>query len=401
MKLLIIKLASQDATPLIATVGDKVTEDNFVSSEWSAIRGKQRGHKVVLLIPDNEVSLAETIIPSKNKKQMLQALPYALEESLAEDVEELHFSAYRETDESPVKAAIINHDRLGFWVDLLKEHDINVNYILPAMFSLPVANEGWTVAVSGNEVQVRQGLFSGFACDLDVLDYVRASQLEEHSPSVIEVSGDSLRITRLLQNQEMEIRAGNALSLIQLNDLQATLPLNLLNNYNRGQSALKSIDWSPWKPVAVIGGLLLATWLGMFMWQNQQSSQKLDLIEAEITKVYRATVPNGNLSSADTQLSSMKNLRNQLQGNPDAANKSPLPSIALLAPQLKRFPKMEIKEVAFKQNRLQLNVETPNLGMLDQFKQSAEQAQLSVTIGSSKTTADSVASTLVIEEAAQ
>ena len=401
MKLLIIKLTSPEATPLVATLGDKNTDGNFVTSDWTKIRDNQRGYKVVLLIPDNEVSLAETIIPSKNKKQMLQALPFALEESLAEDVEDLHFSALRESDDLPVKAAVINHARLGFWIDLLKEHDVNIHYILPAMFALPVANEGWSVAVTENEAQVRQSMFTGFACDLDVLDYILPSQLEEHSPKVIDVSGDSLRVTRLLQGQDIEIRAGNVPSLIQLKDIQPTLPLSLLNNYNRGQSALKAINWTPWKPVAVIGGLLLATWLGMFMWQNHQSEQKLVAIEGEISKVYRSAVANGSLTDADAQLSSMKSLRQQLEGNPDSDSVSPLPGIARLAPQLKRFPKMEVQELAFKQNKIELKVEAPNLGMLDQFKQTAEKAQLSVSIRSSKTTADSVASTLVIEEASE
>lgn len=398
MKLLIIKLTSPDASPLVASIADKATEGNFVNSNWVTIRNNQRGYKTILLIPDNEVSLAEAVIPSKNKKQMLQALPFALEESLAEDVENLHFSALRETDDSPVKAAIINHARLGFWIDLVKEHDVNVHYILPSMFALPVANDGWSVTITEDEAQVRQSMFSGFACDLDVLDYILPSQLEEHSPKVIDVSGDSLRMTRLLQGQDIEIRAGNAPTLVQVSDIVPTLPLSLLNNYSRGESALNSINWSPWKPVAVISGLLLATWLGMFMWQNHQSEQKLVAIEGEIANVYRSTVTNGSLTDADAQLSSMKSLRQQLEGNPDSAGTSPLPIIARLAPQLKRFPKMDIKEVAFKQNKIELKVEAPNLGMLDQFEQTAEKAQLSVSIRSSKTTADSVASTLVIEE---
>jgi len=65
---------------------------------------------------------------------------------------------------------------------------------------------------------------------------------------------------------------------------------------------------------------------------------------------------------------------------------------------LKQFNKMSIKELGFKRNKLQVKVETPNLSMLDQFKQAAASSQLNVVIGSSKTTADNVASTLVIEE---
>ena len=399
MQLLIIKLTSPDATPLCATVSNKNPEASFASADWETVRKQQRGHKVVLLIPDTDVSLAETQIPSKNKKQMMQALPFALEESLAEDVDNLHFSAYRETEDTKVKAAIIKHERLGFWIDLLKSHDIGVHYVLPAIFALPIETQGWSVNISEEEAQIRQNTFDGFVCSLDVLDYILPSELEENAPEALYVSGDSLRITRLVQGENIEIRAGRAPSLIQYSDIEPTLELNLLNNFSRGESALKNINWSPWKPVAAIGGLLLLTWLGMGFWQNHQSQLKLDAIEAEINKVYRNTVTNGKLTSADAQLSSMTSLLSQLRGGMVDTSVSPLPSIASVAPMLKQFPRMTVKELLFKSNKLQMKVETPNLGMLDQFKQTAEKLQLKVDIGSSKTTADSVASTLVIQEA--
>ena len=399
MQLLIIKLTSPDATPLSASISNKNPEASFISTDWEILHNQQRGNKVVLLIPDTDVSLAETQIPSKNKKQMLQALPFALEESLAEDVDNLHFSAYRETEDAKVKAAIIKHERLGFWVDLLKSHDVNVHYVLPAIFALPIETPSWSVYISEEDAQIRQSTFDGFVCSLDVLDYILPSELEENPPEALYVSGDSLRVTRLLQGADIEIRAGKSPSLIQYSDIITTLELNLLTNYSRGESALKNINWSPWKPVAAIGGLLLLTWLGMGIWQNHQSELKLDSIEAEIGKVYRSTVPNGNLSDPDKQLSSMASLASQLQGGLVDTSVSPLPSIASVAPMLKQFPKMTVKEILFKRNKLQMKVETPNLGMLDQFKQTAEKLQLEVEIGSSKTTADNVASTLIIQEA--
>ena len=399
MQLLIIKLTSPDATPVSASISNKTPESQFNETNWDTLRQQQRGHKVVLLIPDSDVSLAETHIPSKNKKQMLQALPFALEESLAEDVDKLHFSAYRETEESPVKAAIINHDRLGFWIDLLKSHDINTHYVLPALFALPTVDQGWSIHISDEDAQIRQSTFSGFACPIDVLDYLLPSELETHAPEALYVSGDSLRVTRSLQGQDVEIRAGNAPSLVQLEDLLPTLPLNLLNNYSRGESALTGINWSPWKPVAAISGLLLVTWLTIFIWQNQHAETKLNQLESEISKVYRDTVPNGTLNDPDTQLASMTSLLAQLQGSSTAASVSPLPTIAKVAPVLKQFSKMTVKELAFKRNTLQVRVEAPNLGMLDQFQKAAEKSQLSVNIGSSKTTANNVASTLIIKEA--
>ena len=399
MQLLIIKLTSPDATPLFAGLTSKKAESSFVPCEWEDIRKHQRGSKVVLLIPDSEVSLAETKIPSKNKKQMLQAIPYALEDTLAEDIDDLHFSAYRENDDAKSKVAVINKERLSFWIDLLKEKDITLHYILPSLFGLSVAEAGWSIDIGEEEAQVRQGPLDGFASSLDVLDYLLPAAIEEHEPEALYVSGDSLRVTRILQNQEIDIRAGNSSLLINSESLEPALELNLLNNFSRGESALKNVNWSPWKPVAAIGGLLLATWVGMFMWQNNQASQQLKKLEAQITSVYQSAISGGKQTDADAQLSSMTSTLSQLQGNLNAASVSPLPTIARLAPLLKQFNKMSIKELGFKRNKLQVKVETPNLSMLDQFKQAAATSKLEVTIGSSKTTADNVASTLVIQEA--
>jgi len=399
MQLLIIKLTSPDAKPLFAGLTSKKVESTFIACEWEDVQKHQRGSKVVLLIPDSDVSLAETQIPSKNKKQMLQAVPYALEETLAEDIDNLHFSVYRENDEAKVKAAIINRDRLGFWIDLLKTHDVNVHYILPALFGLSIAEEGWTVDIGEDEAQVRQSALNGFASSLDVLDFLLPAAIEEHEPEALYISGDSLRVTRLLQDQDIDIRAGTSPLVINMESLQPALELNLLNNFSRGESALKNVNWAPWKPVAAIGGLLLATWIGVFMWQNNQTSKQLENIESQITGVYRSAIPGGTQTDADAQLSSMTSTLAQLQGNLNAASVSPLPTIAQVAPLLKQFNKMSVKELGFKRNKLQVKVETPNLSMLDQFKQAAAGKQLEVVISSSKTTADNVASTLVIQEA--
>ena len=399
MQLLIIKLTSPDATPLFAGLTSKKEESSFVACEWDDIRKYQRGSKVVLLIPDSDVSLAETQIPSKNKKQMLQAVPYALEETLAEDIDDLHFSIYRENEDSKVKAAIINRDRLSFWIDLLKEKDITVHYILPAIFGISIAETGWSVDIGDDEAQVRQGPLDGFASSLDVLDYLLPAALEEHEPEALYVSGDSLRLTRLLQNHDIDVRAGTSSFLINTDSLAPALELNLLNNFSRGESALKNVNWSVWKPVGAIASLLIATWVGMFIWQNKQTAEQLDNLESQISSIYRTAIPNGKQTDSDAQLSSMTSTLSQLQGNLNAASVSPLPTIAQLAPLLKQFNKMSIKELGFKRNKLQVKVETPNLTMLDQFKQAAAASKLEVIIGSSKTTADSVASTLVIQEA--
>ena len=48
-------------------------------------------HKVVVLLDSTNVHLNHIRLPTSNRQKMLRAIPYALEEQLAEDIEKFHF----------------------------------------------------------------------------------------------------------------------------------------------------------------------------------------------------------------------------------------------------------------------------------------------------------------------
>ena len=68
------------------------------------------GRHVIVLVPGAEVLLTQPELPpAKAGKQLQQLVPYALEEQLAEDIEELHFAIGRRQGESarvPVAVAL-------------------------------------------------------------------------------------------------------------------------------------------------------------------------------------------------------------------------------------------------------------------------------------------------------
>ena len=50
------------------------------------------GRRVLLLVPGSEVALAEPELPLRGGARVAQAVPFALEEHLASDVDALHFA---------------------------------------------------------------------------------------------------------------------------------------------------------------------------------------------------------------------------------------------------------------------------------------------------------------------
>ena len=51
--------------------------------------------RIVVLVPGEEVALHEARVPGHNRQRVLRVVPYALEEELASDVEDLHFALGR------------------------------------------------------------------------------------------------------------------------------------------------------------------------------------------------------------------------------------------------------------------------------------------------------------------
>ncbi|HHL18580.1 MAG TPA: hypothetical protein ENJ33_02470, partial [Thiothrix sp.] len=122
MQWLIIKTTSLDA--LKADKADyALLEQNddfvqFTPSNGQAIKDQVGNRRVILLIPSEEVGLHYVDIPAATNKQLTKAIPFVLEDSLAEDIDELHFTFHRDNADKTngmINVATMNSQRLQQW----------------------------------------------------------------------------------------------------------------------------------------------------------------------------------------------------------------------------------------------------------------------------------------------
>ena len=155
-------------------------------SEDSAIK-KALAKVNVAWVPTEQVSLMAQFVPGKRKQDWLAALPYALEESLSEPVENLHFVALNRDEAGLVSVAIISKSRMQHWVEQLQAAGLGHVQLVADCFQVPVAQTSiqdkavvWSVFnqqdnhndqnEQGNQTQrclVRTGDYSGFAGSAD------------------------------------------------------------------------------------------------------------------------------------------------------------------------------------------------------------------------------------------
>jgi len=83
------------------------------------------GCKIIGLAPAPDILRAAVELPVSSRAKLLQALPFAMEEQLAEDVELLHFAAGRSDADGPLPVAVVRKDRVSQWREELQAAGLN------------------------------------------------------------------------------------------------------------------------------------------------------------------------------------------------------------------------------------------------------------------------------------
>ena len=105
------------------------------------------GRRVCALVPGADVLLAEPELPAKAGAKLQQLLPYALEEHLADDIDELHFAIGRRIPDSPrAPVAVVSRGLMDEWLAMLKAAGIEPECLYADSELLP-RNPGQAVAL--------------------------------------------------------------------------------------------------------------------------------------------------------------------------------------------------------------------------------------------------------------
>jgi len=73
---------------------------------------------VVVWTPPADTLLTQATLPTRSRNKIMQALPFALEDQLLGDPQQLHFAYYRQ-DDGTLAVAVTSRERLSTWLDVL------------------------------------------------------------------------------------------------------------------------------------------------------------------------------------------------------------------------------------------------------------------------------------------
>lgn len=143
-----------------------VTESGGV--ETPAALSRPRGvDEIVGVAPAESVVIRTATVPSKRRSNVESAIPFALEESLSEEVENLHFAMLDWTPGEEATVAVVSRELLEGWTAAFGEAGLPLDFVVPEFLLPPLHGEdGITVARTGDDrILVRQGRFRGLLLD--------------------------------------------------------------------------------------------------------------------------------------------------------------------------------------------------------------------------------------------
>ena len=374
--------------------------------------------EVIVLVPSAEVLTTCVDIPVRGSAKLQAALPYALEEYLADDVDKLHFAAGAKRASGKIPVSVASHERVTDWVERLVEANIHASAIvadsyglarIPGTISMLLAEDQVFINDGGDTELVMEDVSPGDAlAAIGALDdggdaagddetdetpvprhllvYCAAEDEERYQH-------DWIAIRHELEGVDVKLLADGIMP-----RLAATVAtgagVNLLQGIYGARKEFGGM-FRPWKYAAMLLLALVVIGTGAkatdyFLLLRQEASLK-EMFNTE----YRQMLPGapetedparvinslkrriGTVSTAPVFLQSMEQLSRAMQQNEEA----------------------RIEAISYRSGVIDIRVTAPNVGMLvDIQKAVGQNGQFKATIQSTDQDDDKVSSRMQIQE---
>jgi len=364
------------------------------------------GRRTVVLVPAERVLRTRAEVPVKGASRIAQALPFALEDLMADDVEELHFAAGPRLADEQVAVAVVRRECMSAWLEQLAAAGINPQAMYADSDGLIDVDRTSTLILEQQHAILRDPGGDPVVAELDTLDSLLALWLAQHRPQANDgtvpprnlqvydatVDGVSNATWEQLQAQveSLEVRRLPDGALPRLAAAVVTSPgVNLLQGDYARRTSMGSY-WPRWRLAAALVGALAATMIaatGADAWRlNRQSAD----LEATIRQAASFTFP-GMPESA--------NLRSVVDARLEGAGGTPsgtgkrqfLETLKTVAGAVAKTGNATVEGMNYRAGVMELQVRAPSADSLDSIRKLVtENGGLKAEIQSSNSVGDEI-----------
>jgi general secretion pathway protein L len=349
------------------------------------------GRKTIVLVPGTDVLLAEPVLPLKSSgAKLAQVVPFALEEQLAADVEDMHFAVGKRASRPGTPVAAVAHARMAEWMTALQDAGLQTDSIYAETAMLPVVAGAVAVLIDGNRVYVRREDTPGAVIEveplIEALQLALASGEEARENVTIFLSEDDYERERDLLEGLREFTASLQLKLLPdgplpllAANISQNAPVNLLQG-NYGAKTKLNVSFAPWRYAAALAVVFVAAHLGLKAWQYVHYKKIESQLDAQIAETYQQALPGAPVPAPLEARREIEQVLNQLRGTGPTSGM--LTTLAMLSEAMGQAPNTDIEALSYRDNVTDLRVLVPSVDTLERIRQVAGERGVSAKIES-------------------
>src|SRR5579872_6534260 len=344
---------------------DEEAEKSILRAHLSELSATDKQNEIVVIVPAFDVLLTEISLPKLNRQRLMQALPFALEEHLIDEVNELHFAISDYQTNGMLPVAIVSRKKMDEWLALLKQYDIIPSELYSAVFLLPYVEKSWSASILQESAAVRQNKFQGFQAEQNNLALMIELALQSTAekpecihiyntfPTPLEIKLDSILINEIhLSEQDwLDTIPGWVNPASSINLLQGSYQPKLKTSETK-----KIWQFAAYATLAFIFLAFFSELISFFILHHE-----FDKIDQKINLIYKKNFPE-----ASSVVSPEKRMESKLSALEEQINTNYfLILLAKVAKPLMAASHVQLKNIDFRNNQLTLELTADKFDDLD------------------------------------
>lgn len=338
--------------------------------------------RVIALTPADQVLVTRVDLPVRGAARMRQALPFALEEQVAEDLELMHFAAGRREPDGTLAAVAVRRERLQGWIGMFERSGIELSAVMAEPSVVPSSPTSTIWVIEDGACLIRRPGETALRVEGDSVEEFlifgdpRDSEIDGGAHLTVYLDAkdqarfgaelDALRDT--LTSLEIKLLPDGALPLLATTAIREP-GVNLLQGDFAPRTGMQRM-LKPWRTAAALLLALITLVVvrqGSELFQLKAEEEHLD---ASIQTVFHEAMPD-----VSRVVNARGQMETRLRAIRAAGGGSDAPFLAIMevvSRALVAEPEARLESLSFRNGIMELKIAVPGVETLDRVSRQVE-----------------------------
>lgn len=332
------------------------------------------GKRIVLVISGRSLIITSVDLPGGNVRTITSAIPYAMEEQLADEVENMHFVSGQRRADGSIPVVAISKQLFTELLQRLADVNLYPAWVVAEPLLLPWREHELSISILRNRAIVRDGELSGYGCAVDQLPALLECSgcIEDDIETIIRVWRDSNQseIGDLLHLAEDKLIIAETESEFDcLTELGLKQPqLDILQGFDAPKPPKTSSGG--WRPAIALSIIAATVYLGTSVYHYFSLQQEIKGITQQTEQLFRNTFPDvKRLVQPLVQAQQKLDQRIESYGQ---ASDALLDMLLALGSAKQSIKSIEFKNLEYRQKSMVVHLQGKSVAQIERFKQQLE-----------------------------